>query len=201
MKKTQKRKLVFQKHKSKYSKISANAKTERLAEASEEIGKARRRAQALRGQLISIGASEKHLKNAHKERDRLLKLLKDNRTRIRALRERKAKQIVKQTSQRIALKYVANGNRSEYEDLLTNLLRGSHAQRPTVEAISANNLPSDLIRMAKAKDIKKLDSETEVGSKWAVVIVDRLIEENPYRNVQSASRSTSRPTRYLSQSS
>jgi hypothetical protein len=59
----------------------------------------------------------------------------ENQARIRALRESKAKEIVKQLSGRISLEYIKNGNRIEYEQLLSQLFKGTHAQNQVIKSI------------------------------------------------------------------
>jgi energy-coupling factor transporter ATP-binding protein EcfA2 len=169
---------AFRRHTAEYSRVSAEKKTERLREVTQEIGKARNRVQALRKQIVGIAVTERHLKKVQKERARLLKTIADNRARIRVLREKKAKEIVKQTSERISLKYLADANRVNYENLVTTLLRGTHAQRPTIVAITENILPTDLVRLARDNDYRRIDSVSDVTEKWAQVVVEKLLE-NP----------------------
>jgi DNA repair ATPase RecN len=173
----------FAKHKSEYGKTKTDSKTQRLALVSAEIGEARKRSQGLRSQLVSISETEKRLKLLFKERERLLRVVSDSQDRIRALRQRKAKEIVKLLSGRLSLEYITNGDRDTFKKQLTQVLKGTYAQKQVVEAVSAAMLPARLIELVKAGDAKAVSSTCDLDEKWANTVVQRLTDdlESMYR--------------------
>lgn len=169
---------AYKNHNAQYEKLQIGEKSARIAQINNQLGNLRKKLQGFHAKIKSIDAADLTFGRQLKERERLLKLIQDRKARIFALRERKSKEFVKQIGDTIALSLQADGNRSQYDDLLTQIMRGTYAPRSISTDIAHTIHPMDLAVLIRASDSKKIDQASRIGEKWAQALLDQ-VKANP----------------------
>ena len=124
-------------------------------------------------QLSAATAAQRTLTTQLQKRRDALSQLDNLKARIATLRDRKAKEIVKAIGETIRLKVIRDGNRTSYEDTLSDLMRGTHAQRETVRRICDGVHPRKLVELLRAGGAEQLEQVTGVGAKWIATLISQ----------------------------
>lgn len=162
----------YQTHDAEYQSLQMEQRTSRLSEINNELEKLRTRQQELVYKKESIKKAEEALLSTFQRRKTLLASIKDKKERIRVLREKKAKEFVRQIGDTISLKLIADGNKKEYEQLITEIFKGTHA-RGMSEKISKIEA-SKLFDLIVNNSVKTIATLAEIDERWASTLVEQV---------------------------
>ncbi len=171
--KAQEWKAQHAKHEAEYQKYRDQLGETRTEKINAQLEMHRDKMHKSQVHLENIKEAEKTRSKLLQKRAELLKLVKDRRDRIFTLREHKAKEIVKRIGDRVALKVVANGNTDEYAQAVSELLKGSHAQKEVVQKICSCILPDILVALLREENFQEIDNQAQIGEKWAKALVEQ----------------------------
>ncbi len=166
-------KKLYQTHDTEYKGLQIEHGTSRIATISGQLEALGQKQHQLRIREQSIQAAEKTLRTQLQKREELLEHIKDRKARVRTVRERKAKDFAKEIGSTVSLKLIADGNRKEYFELLTRLMRGSYAPGAIIEQICRNIHPVELAELLKSQNTHEIEKLSQIGDKWAQTVVDR----------------------------
>jgi len=165
---------MFKDHNVQYESLQISEKSARIIQINGQLGSLRKRLQSLNAKLKSIDAADLTFSRQLNERKRLLSLIQDRKARIFVLRDKKSKEFVKQIGGTIALSLEPDGNRGQYDDFLTQIMRGTYAPRPIPSAIAHTIHPVELSILIRANDVQRIDQVSGIGEKWAQVLIDQV---------------------------
>jgi ABC-type lipoprotein export system ATPase subunit len=167
-------KKKFREHNSQYNKLKITQKSIRIKKINDELSNIRKKLQKARIELRKIDSANLEFGRKLKERQRLLNQIQDRKDRIFALRDKKCKEFVKQIGDTIALSLEPDGNRNQYDELITQIMHGTYATRSIPTMIASTIHPSDLVKLIRTNNIIKIGQLSGIGDKWAQTLIEQV---------------------------
>ncbi len=164
---------AYSDHRRKYEQYQVEKKSARMAQINSQLGALRRKLQDQNASLKRVDAAERTLHSQLQERSRHLAMIRDRKARISALREKKAKDFMKEIGDTIALTLLPDGNRSQYEELLGQIMKGTYASRSIPEQVAQAIHPTELAALLRSRDFNAIGQRCVIGEKWAQTLIDR----------------------------
>ncbi|CAG0968625.1 hypothetical protein ANRL3_01349 [Anaerolineae bacterium] len=166
-------KELWEKHNNEYEGYRVKEGETRTARIMSDLERLRNDHQKAKTQFAQIEEAEKTYQRQVNRREELIATVHDQKARIYALRDRKAKEMMKRIGDAISLKVSHEGNRSAYDRALQELMKGSYATPVVIKKITSSILPFQLVRLIKEENIVEIDKIAQIGEKWAKELVQQ----------------------------
>lgn len=163
----------YQEHDAEYQKIRIEQKATRIGKIATELEGHRNDQHRYKTELRNVQAAEQSLNKQLERRKVLLDIIQDRKARIYNLRVRKTKEFVRKIGDAIRLKVSENGNRKEYMQRVTDLMKGSRATKDTIKKLCDSIHPQELVSLLREGDIVRVDNISNIGQRWAEALLDQ----------------------------
>jgi len=163
---------LFDTHNNQYQNLEADASTKKVQEINAQLETVAKKERKIFSELDNVRAAEKTLTSELDKRNLLFEKIKDQKSRIRVSRERKAKDFVNRLGKSVSIQLVPDGNIDEYEEFVVNLMKGNSMRRETIRQLCKSINPWDFANLLRARDVQKISAKSQLDERWSRIIVD-----------------------------
>ena len=129
------------------------------------------------GELISINLAEQTLKSELEKRQKTISTVRDQKDRIRVLREKKAKEFSARLGRTVTIDLVPDGNTADYETFISSVMKGRYMSREVIQQLCKSIYRWALAEYLRVRDHEKICNLSHIDQRWSKMLIEVLNSE------------------------
>lgn len=162
----------FNTHNEQYKEFEESIHFDGIRDLSARITKLASDDRKLQSDLTNIKAAEETLDKELKKRVGYIEKIRDQKARVRTLRERKARDFTTRLEGSVKIKLIPDGNTSNYEAFISSIMKGRYMNKDLIKQLCKSIHPWDLANLLRAHNDEQIKVLSLLDQRWSKMLVE-----------------------------